>query len=166
MSPPPNQRAGPAKPWWWSAGAIVIALVIYVARYSSSRDAPVPATRPVHTGADDKPTGAASTLAALIRDHRSGVVVESTGVIAKVLPDDNEGDRHQRFLVDLPDGGRVLIAHNIDLAPRAPVREGNPVRFRGEFEWNERGGVVHWTHHATSGRHEPGWIEINDKRYQ
>jgi hypothetical protein len=106
-----------------------------------------------------------SDLSSLIRSRQSGVVVDSAGTVVKVLPDDVEGDRHQRFLVRIPSGQTMLIAHNIDLAPRAPVSAGDSVRFKGEFEYNDRGGVVHWTHHDPRRRHPDGWIEANGRRY-
>jgi hypothetical protein len=34
-----------------------------------------------------------------------------------VLKDDNDGSRHQKFIVELPNAMTVLVAHNIDLAP-------------------------------------------------
>ena len=29
----------------------------------------------------------------------------------------------------------ILIAHNIDLASRVPLKEGDEIRFKGEVEW-------------------------------
>lgn len=95
------------------------------------------------------------------------VLVEGTGRVSRLLPDDNEGDRHQRFLVDTDGGPRILIAHNIDLAPRvAPLAVGDTVRFRGDYVWNEKGGLVHWTHHDPRGRHPGGWIEVGGRRFE
>jgi hypothetical protein len=92
-------------------------------------------------------------------NRESNVQVRGTGTVTKLLADDNDGARHQRFIVRLASGQTILIAHNIDLAPRvAPLRIGDPIEFYGEYEWNERGGVVHWTHRDPAGRHPDGWI--------
>ncbi|MEM7196170.1 MAG: DUF3465 domain-containing protein, partial [Pseudomonadota bacterium] len=88
------------------------------------------------------------TLISAIADKKSDVQVVAEGTVLKILPDDTYGSRHQRFLVRLPSDEVVLIAHNIDLAPYVRgLSNGDAVRFAGEFEWNEKGGVVHWTHH-------------------
>ncbi len=98
---------------------------------------------------------------------RSGARVETSGVVERVLPDDNSGSRHQRFIVRLASGQTLLIAHNIDIAPRvAGLTRGDPVSFSGIYEPNNKGGVVHWTHHDPSGRHTAGWIEHKGRRYQ
>ncbi|MBU0656677.1 MAG: DUF3465 domain-containing protein [Gammaproteobacteria bacterium] len=87
------------------------------------------------------------------------------GNIVKTLKDDREGDQHQRFLVEISSDITLLVAHNIDLAPRVPVREGEMVTISGEYVWNNRGGVMHWTHHDPKGR-RGGWIEYAGKRYE
>ncbi|MFI4860349.1 MAG: DUF3465 domain-containing protein [Phycisphaerales bacterium JB063] len=102
----------------------------------------------------------------LFASQRSDVVVTASGIVKKILPDDNDGSRHQKFIVTLSTGQTVLIAHNIDLAERVPCDEGDVVTFRGEYEWSGQGGVIHWTHHDPAGRHQPGWIEYEGVRYQ
>ena len=57
--------------------------------------------------------------------------VETFATVYRVLPDDTKGSQHQRFLVHSPDGHSLLIAHNIDLAPRVPIDEGSEVFIRG-----------------------------------
>ncbi|MFK8029767.1 MAG: DUF3465 domain-containing protein [Gammaproteobacteria bacterium] len=98
--------------------------------------------------------------------QRSDVWVQASGTVDRVLPDDNEGSRHQRFLVALRTGHTILIAHNIDLAPKVPLERGDTVEFRGEYEWNDRGGVVHWTHHDPRGRKKGGWISHRKQTYE
>lgn len=93
--------------------------------------------------------------------------VTSQGTVFKVLKDDNDGSRHQRFLLTLANGHTVLIAHNIDLAPRIPgLRTNDTVIFNGEYEWNNKGGVIHWTHHDPSGRKTGGWLMHKGQRYE
>ena len=51
-------------------------------------------------------------------------------------------------------------------APTVPIQAGNVVRIHGEYIWNRLGGLIHWTHHSDSPKHESGWIEFNGQRYQ
>lgn len=96
-----------------------------------------------------------------------GQQVQASGMVLRILPDDNEGSRHQKFILELASGRTVLVAHNIDLAPRIPgLRTGDTVAFYGEFETNDRGGVVHWTHRDPQGRHPHGWLEHKGRRYE
>ena len=98
---------------------------------------------------------------------QSEVMIEATGMVQRILEDDNKGSRHQRFIVGLPDAQTVLVAHNIDLAPRVKnLSPGTPITIRGQYEYNSKGGVVHWTHHDPAKRHPGGWIEYRGKRYE
>ena len=107
------------------------------------------------------------TLARAWRDRRSDVQVRGSGTVTRILGDDNDGSRHQRFILRLASGQTVLVAHNIDLAPRiGALQVGDRVGFYGEYEWNDRGGVIHWTHHDPAGRHPAGWLEHRGRRYQ
>ena len=97
----------------------------------------------------------------------SDIQVGGAGRVIKILPDDTQGHRHQRFIIRLQSGQTLLIAHNIDLAPRINVLEiGDQVEFYGEYEWNAKGGVIHWTHHDPDGSHDGGWLNHDGKLYQ
>ena len=120
---------------------------------------------------DEGGTGAESpspsTPSVSYEDWQAGDQVLGSGRVTRVLSDDNDGSRHQRFIVEVGPGRTMLIAHNIDLAPRVPsIRVGDTVTFYGEYEWNDRGGVIHWTHHDPRGSHPDGWIEHEGQRYQ
>ena len=97
----------------------------------------------------------------------SGQQVSGSGEVIRILPDDNDGSRHQRFILRTASGQTLLIAHNIDLAPRiGDLRRGDRVDFYGVYEWNDRGGVIHWTHHDPDGTHIPGWLKHEGRTYQ
>jgi len=106
-------------------------------------------------------------LASAYKHRTSNLQIEGQGRVVKILPDDNYGSRHQRFILRLNSGQTLLVAHNIDVAPRVlSLRINNFVRFYGQYEWNKQGGVIHWTHNDTSGSHEAGWIEHKGHIYQ
>ena len=106
-------------------------------------------------------------LARAFDQHESNLQIEGTGTVTRLLPDDNDGSRHQRFIVELKSGQTILIAHNIDLAPRIiSLDVGEEVRFFGEYEWNPKGGSIHWTHHDPARRHTVGWIKHEGRVYQ
>lgn len=98
------------------------------------------------------------------RDRYVEVTVNAP--ILKMLPEDTRGLPHEQFLLGLSNGTTVKVAHDTKLAPRVPLQQGDVVRIHGEYIWNERGGVIHWTHHSPNGRHEGGWIDFKGMRYE
>ena len=101
------------------------------------------------------------------KNKKSDIFVEGSGVVKKLLPDDNKGSRHQKFLVTISDEQTLLFAHNIDLAPRIDaIQVGDSVQFRGEYVYNPKGGVMHWTHHDPQGGNKVGWIKHAGKVYE
>lgn len=111
--------------------------------------------------------GTCAAIVAAFEAGRSDLEIECEGMVVRTLPDDNSGSRHQRFILEIAPGHTVLISHNIDLAPRIEgLQRGDLVRFRGEYEHNDRGGVVHWTHADPQGRREGGWLEHEGRRYR
>ena len=136
---------------------VVIAILAY--GYINDRQAPEPGG-PVSRDA-------VSAIQQAWDNRQSDVQVRGVGTVIKVLPDDNDGSRHQRFILELGHGQSLLVAHNIDLAPRIDgLRQGDKVEFHGEYEWNPKGGVVHWTHHDPAGRHIGGWLKHAGRTYE
>jgi hypothetical protein len=110
----------------------------------------------------------------LYRQQRGDVVVTASGTVVKMLPDDTDtsdgSEQHQKFLVELPaapgaDAITIRICHNLKFG-RLPIAEGDAIRFKGEYEYTELGGTVHWTHRDPRGTHEDGYIELNGTRYE
>lgn len=99
------------------------------------------------------------------RKADTGNWIEDTGVVRRLLSDDNDRTRHQRFIVRLKGGQTLLIAHNLDVASRIPLGVGDRVRFRGLYEWNDLGGLVHWTHRDPHGIEDGGWVRFRTRDY-
>ena len=151
---------------------IVAVAIAFAAVYFAAQSGLLPRQHDDDAGTTNTSAGTASdraddALTGAFESHRSNVQVRGGGSVTKVLADDKEGSRHQRFIVRLASGHTVLIAHNIDLAGRvSSLQPGDPVEFFGEYEWNERGGVVHWTHRDPQHSHVDGWIKHNGHTYQ
>ena len=115
----------------------------------------------------EQSTASDRLLKTAYENRQSNLQVGGSGVVVKILPDDLQGSRHQRFILRLSSGQTILISHNIDLAHRVDsLREGDSVEFFGEYAWNSKGGVVHWTHHDPDGLHEGGWLKHKGSTYQ
>lgn len=106
-------------------------------------------------------------FAKLFTTGQSNVQVYGSGTVVSILSDDLDGNRHQRFILELKSKQTLLISHNIDLAQRIETLSINdPMEFYGEYEWNNKGGVIHWTHHDPNGTHQNGWLYHNNRIYQ
>ncbi len=109
----------------------------------------------------------ATSLKSAYENQQSNAQVKGSGKVIRILKDDNKGTRHQKFILKLSSGQTVLIAHNIDLASRInSISNGDMIQFYGEYEWNDKGGVVHWTHRDPHGHHVGGWLKHNGSTYQ
>lgn len=107
------------------------------------------------------------TVKAAYEQRQSNVQVQGSGRVKAILRDDNDGSRHQKFILVLKNGLSILVAHNIDLAPKiSNLNKGDIVEFYGEYEYNPKGGVLHWTHHDPQDRHESGWLKHDGQIYQ
>ncbi len=141
--------------------AAAVASVLLWQRYQD------PAAPPAIPDTATEPAPSGDEIDAAFDAGRSGVQVSGAGRVSRILPDDDAGSRHQRFILTLDSGRTLLVSHNIDLAPRiASLREGDTVSFSGVYEWNDRGGLVHWTHLDPQGEHEPGWLRHGGRVYQ
>lgn len=108
-----------------------------------------------------------SSIEKAYQNRLNDIQVQDTGTVIKMLRDDLKGSRHQKFILRLSSGQTLLVAHNIDLAPRINrIKRGDNIEFYGEYEWNSKGGVIHWTHHDPKGRHAAGWLKHNGRTYQ
>ncbi|HNP37504.1 MAG TPA: DUF3465 domain-containing protein [Woeseiaceae bacterium] len=96
----------------------------------------------------------------------SGNWIEDRGFVCRLLSDDAEGSPHQRFVIEIAGKQTLLIAHNIDLAERVPLGMGDRIRFRGMYEYNDLGGLVHWTHHDPLALLDGGYVRYRSRDYR
>jgi hypothetical protein len=150
---------------------IVVLAIAYLAR-DQWGGTPQPEEVAFESGSEaqlvrNEPSRSADRIARAFQNRESDVLVGGRGEVVRVLADDNDGSRHQRFILRLSSGQTLLVAHNIDLAPRlAGLKAGDEVEFFGEYEWNEQGGVLHWTHKDPRGNHPAGWLRYRGETYQ
>lgn len=98
-------------------------------------------------------------------NHAQKAIVSVKGQVRKILPDDNKGSRHQKFLITI-NGKSILVASNMDMIKKIPIDVGDEVVIKGEYIWNEKGGVIHWTHRDPRHQHPDGFIYYKGKLYQ
>ena len=146
-------------------GAIL--LVVLIVWAVTSLDSPIETPSAASTNpATSSPTNTDAELARLFEEQASDVQIQGEGTVQRLLDDDNEGSRHQRFILRLDSGQTLLVAHNIDIAPYLTgLTVGDRVGFFGEYVYSDQGGTIHWTHHDPRARHVAGWLEWNGKKY-
>jgi hypothetical protein len=146
---------------------VLIALAIAVYVVQQFDDATLRGTARTDEAIARQSGAPASDIEQAFRNQQSDIFLNAEGTVARILADDTRPPRHQRFVVELASGQTVLVAHNIDLADRIEtLRVGKPIRLFGEYEWNDKGGVLHWTHHDPQGRRDGGWIDYDGVRYR
>lgn len=105
------------------------------------------------------------------RAGRSHVEVTAHGAVARVLGERvGASGTHLGFLLHLSGGaGRgltVRVEDNVDLTGHIAVNAGDDVTVRGEYIYDSRGGLIHYTHRDPRGRHESGYVRVGDRIYQ
>jgi len=99
-------------------------------------------------------------------NKQTNIQVQGKGNVIKLLPDDNSGSRHQRFILKLASGQTLLISHNIDISTKIDTLSKNDsIEFYGEYIWNSQGGLIHWTHHDPNHKHIDGWLKHQNIKY-
>jgi len=99
--------------------------------------------------------------------QRSRVEVTASGTVTRILGiREGPSGTHEGFLVRVPDCNIVIrVEHNVDIGGSIPLHQGEAVQLRGEYLYDPRGGIVHYTHHDPSGRHPGGSITAGGETY-
>lgn len=98
--------------------------------------------------------------------QESNVVVQFDARVVLLMPDLVDVVTAQQFIVELDNGHRLLVSHNLDESSPVPLAATSKVHIKGEYDWTESGGMIHWTHKDRSGKRAGGWIAYDGIRYQ
>lgn len=146
------------------AAAIATGINYYNKNYSSDKASPTQIS--VSQFNESEQQQAISKIRNAKNNTNAQFWVGFNGKIIHKLKDDLSGSRHQKFLISLSSDITLLVAHNIDLASRVPIEKGDSISLYGRYEWNNRGGMMHWTHHDPKGKKKGGWIKANGQVYR
>lgn len=104
------------------------------------------------------------------QNGRSRLEVTATGKITRLFGiRAGPSGLHEGFLVRLSGaaghGLTVRVEDNVDITGLIPLSAGENVEVRGEYIYDESGGLIHFTHHDPRGRHAGGYVRVRDKVY-
>lgn len=99
--------------------------------------------------------------------EKAEVLAQGT-VVALMGTSNGPSGEHESFLLKLNHDCDLLlrIAVNTDITGPVPLKAGETVEVKGEYDTDATGGVIHWTHHDPEGRHINGYIIADGKTYR
>jgi hypothetical protein len=118
-------------------------------------------------GVTEKPDNA--HVCALYASGTSDAEVVAQGTVLGVLGTHNgPSGEHEGFLLKLTQQCDLMlrVETNVDITGPVPLRAGETVTVKGQFEDDPGGGVIHWTHRDPSGRHVAGYVLAGGKYYE
>jgi hypothetical protein len=123
-------------------------------------------TAPPHSTLINPTRGAAGCGAArsAFQTHRSKLWLTVSAHVTRDLADAHGTYTHQRFIVTCSGGFTLLIVNDISIGERAPAHIGDTVTVRGQYIWNDQGGLIHFTHHDPEGG-PGGYIDEDGAQY-
>lgn len=110
-------------------------------------------------------SGDSQIVAAAERRGRVDFVEGSGMVVTQLLPDDNSGLRHQKWMVKLSNGQSMQAVYNSDMCPRVPLKVGDVVAMGGQFIYTNEGPMLHWLHFDPKSNRPDGYVEVNGQAY-
>lgn len=107
-----------------------------------------------------------SEIVRAVVNRRRVDFVEGRGmVVIRTLADDNNGLRHQKWVVQLSNGSSMMAVYNLDMCERVALKVGDHVAMGGQFVWTNQGALLHWLHYDPRKTRPDGYVEVNGKVY-
>ena len=98
-------------------------------------------------------------------DRQSDLMVEVTGTVFQMASQNASNAGYQEFRMKLPSGQLLTIVHENKKGQRLPLEANDTVTVRGQYYWNELGGIIKGTQRDKSMERMHGWIEHEGVRY-
>ncbi|MDQ2908907.1 MAG: DUF3465 domain-containing protein [Candidatus Eremiobacteraeota bacterium] len=105
------------------------------------------------------------------RGGNSHLEVTASGTVSRILGTRlGRSGEHEGFLLHLSGaagrGLTVRVEDNVDLTGPIPLSPGDGATVRGEYIYDPRGGLIHYTHRDPRGRHDAGYVQVGGRLYQ
>ena len=104
-------------------------------------------------------------LADAYLNKKSGMMAEVQGQVTRLIMDEEESARVQKFVICAISGQSRLVTHDLSRSDRVPVAIGDKVMVRGEYVWSEPGGTLICPTRDNGSGGRNGWIEHKGERY-
>jgi hypothetical protein len=117
-----------------------------------------------HTQAPDD-----AAVCALYAQRADKAEALASGSVAAILGTRRgPSGEHEGFLLRLDSGCALTlrVETNVDLTGPVPLTRGQHVLVKGEYIYDPRGGLLHWTHRDPRGRHVGGYVEAGGRLYE
>lgn len=109
-----------------------------------------------------------AALCTAIASRTSGVEVIADGTVARVLGTSaGPSGPHEGFLLRLRSGcaATLRVETNVAFTGPIPLRAGESVVVKGEYDSDPDGDVIHFTHRELHGTHPGGYVEVGGTYY-
>ncbi len=104
---------------------------------------------------------------AYARQHSRVEVIADGSVVRLLGTQLGPSGPHEGFLLRLRRGCAltVRVETSVDFTGPIPLRVGDIVVVKGEYEYDALGGVIHFTHRELYGRHAGGYVQLRGTYY-
>lgn len=144
---------------------VFTSIVLTILFASTSNAAKQQPSQTVDSSAVNESASDSDIIRAVNDQRRVDFVEGGSMVVTKILPDDNSGLKHQKWVVRLSNGKQMQAVYNLDMCPRVQIKVGDKIAMGGQFIWTGGGGLLHWLHHDPRGNRPDGYVYANGRYY-
>ncbi|MGH7738480.1 MAG: DUF3465 domain-containing protein [Candidatus Tyrphobacter sp.] len=109
-----------------------------------------------------------AALCRAIASSANGTEVVADGTVTQILgTHPGRSGAHEGFVLHLGSGcdASLRVETNVDFTGPIPLRTGERVVVKGEYDSDPDGSVIHFTHREVRGRHPGGYVIAGGRYY-